>query len=197
MKIIFVHDNQAAAKSVVLKGWMRLGLSLCLLGLPVLLGYYGYQLVESRSSELRPDAASQTGARGLREQQAELGRHRPNVSQRQALASRLVNLQIRLDVLGEVLAIITGQERDSGFARHLNSFVGQAGWHQRAVDLAAGIGAGPHHGQEQALLALPGAVVKKGQVITRPGFFATRVLLAIHKHGRVVDPASYIHRTIR
>ena len=55
------------------------------------------------------------------------------------------------------------------------------------------------HGQE--ILVEPGDIVKKGQVIALAGntgrSTGPHVHFEIHKNGRVVDPASYIHRTNR
>lgn len=96
----------------MLKGWMRAALGFCLLGLPVILGYYGYQVADTRGSRLAKDEATQAMAAGLREQKADLERIRQEAAtQIEALAVRLANLQarlIRLDALGERLTTITG-----------------------------------------------------------------------------------------
>lgn len=96
----------------MLKGWMRAALGFCLLGLPVLLGYYGYQLADTRSTRLAKDEASQAWAEGLREQKADLERIKQEaLSQLQALTVRMANLQarlIRLDALGERLTNAAG-----------------------------------------------------------------------------------------
>lgn len=112
MKIIIVDEHHGASKSVVVKGWMRLGLSLCLLGLPVVLGYYGYQLAEARSTQLQRDEAAQARVDGLREQKEGLERVKQEaLTQLQALTIRLASLQarlIRLDALGERLTSVAG-----------------------------------------------------------------------------------------
>ena len=44
MKLIFIDQRHGQSRSLELKGWLRALLSLCLLGTPVGLGYFGYQL---------------------------------------------------------------------------------------------------------------------------------------------------------
>ncbi len=112
MKIIIVDEKHGASRSVVLRGWMRLGLSLCLLGLPVVLGYYGFQLAHSLNSESMRDEAAQAWVDGLREQKADLERvKQETLAQLEALTIRMASLQarlIRLDALGERLTSAAG-----------------------------------------------------------------------------------------
>src|SRR5690606_32628163 len=112
MKIIIVDEKHGASRSVVLKGWMRLGLSLCLLGLPVVLGYYGFQIAQSLSAEYQRDEAAQAWVDGLREQKADLERvKQETLAQLEALTIRMASLQarlIRLDALGERLTNAAG-----------------------------------------------------------------------------------------
>lgn len=112
MKIIICNENHGATRAVVLKGWMRAALGFCLLGLPVILGYYGYQLADTRSSRLAKDEAAQAMAASLRDQKADLDRVKQDtLTQIETLAIRLANLQarlIRLDALGERLTNATG-----------------------------------------------------------------------------------------
>lgn len=127
MKIIFVDEKHGASKSVVLKGWVRLGLSLCLLGLPVFLGYYGFQFAEIRSNQLQKDEASEAWAAGLREQKADLERvKQATLTQLQALTIRMASLQarlIRLDALGARLTNAAGLD-DGEFDFTQEPFVG-------------------------------------------------------------------------
>jgi murein DD-endopeptidase MepM/ murein hydrolase activator NlpD len=91
---------------------MRLGLSLCLLGLPVVLGYYGFQLAQTLNSESMRDEAAQAWVDGLREQKADLERvKQETLAQLEALTIRMASLQarlIRLDALGERLTNAAG-----------------------------------------------------------------------------------------
>jgi murein DD-endopeptidase MepM/ murein hydrolase activator NlpD len=112
MKIIICNETHGATRAVVLKCWMRAALGFCLLGLPVILGYYGYQLADTRTSRLAKDEASQAMAEGLREQKADLARIKQEaLAQIDALTVRMANLQarlIRLDALGQRLTEVTG-----------------------------------------------------------------------------------------
>jgi len=57
------------------------------------------------------------------------------------------------------------------------------------------------YAHDQKLLVKEGDVVKKGQVIALSGTSGRstgpHVHFEVHKNGRVVDPAAYIHSTIR
>jgi len=112
MRIIIVDEKLGASKSVVLKGWMRLGLGLCLLGLPAVLGYYAFHIAESRSNQLQRDEAAQAWVDGLRDQKADLERvKQETLTLLEALTIRMANLQarlIRLDALGERLTTVAG-----------------------------------------------------------------------------------------
>jgi len=86
-------------------------LTFCFLGMPVLLGYYGYQFSVSRSADLYTDEVAQAWADRMVEQEAEVQRIREEaLAQLQALTLRLANLQarlLRLDALGERLTAIS------------------------------------------------------------------------------------------
>ena len=59
MKLILVNQRHGHTRTVILKGWMKGLLSICLLGAPVALGYLGYQLaISGAASLLTEDAAS-------------------------------------------------------------------------------------------------------------------------------------------
>lgn len=91
---------------------MRIALGLCVLGLPVLLGYYGYQLADTRGTRIDKDEATLAWAQSLREQKEELERVKlETLTQLESLTIRMANLQarlIRLDALGERLTNATG-----------------------------------------------------------------------------------------
>lgn len=116
MKIIIVDQKHGETRALVLKGWMRVLLTFCFLGMPVLLGYYGYQFSVSRSADLYTGEAAQAWADKLLEQEVEVQRIREEtLSHLQALTLRLANLQarlLRLDALGERLTAIS--ELDDG-----------------------------------------------------------------------------------
>ena len=112
MKIILVDEKHGASRSLVVRGWVKAALGLCLLGFPVLLGYYGFQLAETRQIRVAKDEATQAWADGLKEQKADLERVKEDtLTQLQTLTIRLASLQarlIRLDALGERLTQVAG-----------------------------------------------------------------------------------------
>jgi len=112
MKIIICDENHGSTRALVLRGWVRAALGFCLLGLPVILGYYGYQVADTRSIRLAKDEATQAWAESLKDQKAELERIKQEaVTQLEALTIRMANLQarlIRLDALGERLTQVAG-----------------------------------------------------------------------------------------
>ena len=70
-----------------------------------------------------------------------------------------------------------------------------------AVDINHGNGYVTRYGHAKKLLVEVGEIIAKGQVIALVGSTGRstgpHVHFEVYKHGRVVDPASYIHRTIR
>ncbi len=70
-----------------------------------------------------------------------------------------------------------------------------------AVDINHGNGYVTRYGHAEKLLVEVGEIITKGQVIALVGSTGRstgpHVHFEVYKHGRVVDPASYIHRTIR
>jgi len=70
-----------------------------------------------------------------------------------------------------------------------------------AVDINHGNGYVTRYGHAEKLLVEVGDIITKGQVIALVGSTGRstgpHVHFEVYKHGRVVDPASYIHRTIR
>ena len=74
MKIILVDARHGASRSITVKGWARLGLSLCLLGLPMLIGYGAYLMAEARGVKVARDAATEAWTESMREQEADLAK---------------------------------------------------------------------------------------------------------------------------
>ncbi len=114
MKIIIVDQKHGETRSLVLKGWMRVLFAFCFLGMPVLLGYYGYQYSASKSGDIYNNEIAQAWADKLTAQEAEVKRIREEaLGQLQALTMRLANLQarlLRLDALGERLTVMSDFE---------------------------------------------------------------------------------------
>ena len=70
-----------------------------------------------------------------------------------------------------------------------------------SLDINHGNGYVTRYGHAEKLLVEVGEIITKGQVIALVGSTGRstgpHVHFEVYKHGRVVDPASYIHRTIR
>jgi len=111
MKIIIVDQKHGETKSLVLKGWARVALSVCMLGVPVLLGYYGFHLSALRNADFYKDEATQSWMDDLKSQKAEIDQIRQEtLAQLEALTLRMANLQarlLRLDALGQRLTDIS------------------------------------------------------------------------------------------
>lgn len=69
------------------------------------------------------------------------------------------------------------------------------------VEINHGNGFVTRYGHCKSLLVKPGDIVKRGQTVALVGSTGRstgpHVHFEVHKHGRVVDPASYIHRASR
>jgi murein DD-endopeptidase MepM/ murein hydrolase activator NlpD len=59
MKIIIVDQKYDDTKSLVIKGWVCVFITFCFLGLPVVLGYYGYQFSAGKNTEIYSGEAAQ------------------------------------------------------------------------------------------------------------------------------------------
>lgn len=112
MKLILVNQRYGHSRTIVIRGWLKGLLSLCLLGAPVALGYLGYHLALAHTSNNH--IVSQKSAEGWQQQlqeQAETLTHLRHTAEQQieALTQRLATLQarmLRLDALGERLTEI-------------------------------------------------------------------------------------------
>ena len=111
MKIIVVDQKHGQTKSLVLNRWARLALSVCLLGIPVVLGYYGYHFSASRNADFYKDEATQAWMDDLKSQREDIDQIRQDtLAQLEALTLRMANLQarlLRLDALGQRLTEIS------------------------------------------------------------------------------------------
>ena len=93
MKLILVNQRHGHTRTVILKGWMKGLLSICLLGAPVALGYLGYQLAISGTASFLTEDVARNWQQQLSLQEAELKQLR-NDSKRELEA-----LSLRLDSL--------------------------------------------------------------------------------------------------
>ncbi len=110
MKVILVDQRHGHTKTIVLKGWLKGLLSLCLLGTPVALGYFGYQLAVSQNSDIFTEESAQNWDRQIKIQAQELADIKQESGrQLEALTLRLAMLQarlVRLDAVGARVASI-------------------------------------------------------------------------------------------
>lgn len=71
----------------------------------------------------------------------------------------------------------------------------------KMIEISHGNGFATRYGHCKSLTVKPGDIVKKGQVVGTVGSTGRstgpHVHFEVHKHGRVVDPASYINRSHR
>lgn len=200
MKNLIVDDRQQSTRSIVSKGWLRLALGFCLLGLPTLLGYSCYQLMDNRSSRLFKDDATPAWAASLKEQKAELERAKLEaLAQLQALTFRLASLQARLmgmDALAEKQTSVSGNAKDSMTGTVEAAFIAWADsskGYTSTIDLD--YDSGTQVLEDYGWLPKPPAGILK--MVQQIAVAVSHVHVEHHKHGRVVDPASYVRSTIR
>lgn len=105
MKIILVDQRHGNSRTIVLKGWAKGLLSVCLLGAPIALGFFGYELAVSRNPEVYNQQAAVDWDRQLKLQSSQLSEiKQQSQEQLEALTVRLAMMQARLtrlDAVGE------------------------------------------------------------------------------------------------
>ena len=110
MKVILVDQRHGHTKTIVLKGWLKGLLSVCFLGAPVALGYFGYQLAVSQESPIVSEEAARNWDRQIKLQSEQLESIKLKSEQQlEALTLRLAMLQarlVRLDAVGERITSI-------------------------------------------------------------------------------------------
>lgn len=110
MKVILVDQRHGHTKTIVLKGWLKGLLSVCLLGAPVALGYFGYQLAVAQDSQVITEETAQNWERQIKLQADQLQVVKQDSEQQlEALTLRLAMLQarlVRLDAVGERITSI-------------------------------------------------------------------------------------------
>ena len=110
MKVILVDQRHGHTKTIVLKGWLKGLFSLCLLGAPVALGYFGYGLAVSQSTGVFSEESAQNWERQIRIQTEQISEIKEESEQQiEALTMRLAMLQarlMRLDAVGERITTI-------------------------------------------------------------------------------------------
>ncbi len=110
MKVILVDQRHGHTRTLVLSGWLKGLLSVCILGAPVAFGYFGYQLAVSHEPqeyaletalELNEELQSSADALARLKQESQ--------AQLEALTVRLASLQarlLRMEALGERITAV-------------------------------------------------------------------------------------------
>lgn len=112
MKIILVGKHHGRTHSFTLKGWTKVLLSVCLLGIPVILGALLSEHLQNRdAADILSADVTQSWEEALSEQGRKLEESKRQAeSQLSALTVRIAELQarlLRLDALGERLTVLT------------------------------------------------------------------------------------------
>ena len=110
MKVILVDQRHGHTRTIVINRWLKGLLSLCLLGAPVALGYFGYQLALSQNARMFTEETAQNWDREIKLQAEQLADIKVDSEQQlEALTLRLAMLQarlVRLDAVGERITSI-------------------------------------------------------------------------------------------
>lgn len=150
MKLILVNQRYGHTRTIVIRGWMKGLLSLCLIGAPVALGYLGYEL-----------ALADTGSSSL-------------VSQKSPVAAdELIPVKDAEPQALQVTAPALTTELEQVYSPLAES---------ESFNDPGLLYSGPTN---------PAVVVHSGSL--------THVALsysAAFQHGRVIDPAIYLHQTL-
>ncbi len=164
MKLILVNQRYGHSRTIVIKGWLKGLLSLCLLGAPVALGYMGYHLALANSANhIVSEKSAEGWEQQLDDQAQALAELKQNAEQQvEALTQRLATLQarlMRLDARGNQPEIAAGLINDhqfaqeatiagrpvnvgwlsSDFGRRADPFTGRMAWHN-GIDFAGAAG---------------------------------------------------------
>jgi len=121
MKIIIVSKDHGQTRSINLGGWTRAFLSVCLLGIPTVIGAWGYGWLVTGE---RPEIFATTGPWNLVDKgdssESQINDNKASKAQLAALTSKIAELQARLtrlDALGEKLASSAKLEGEFDFSQ--------------------------------------------------------------------------------
>jgi murein DD-endopeptidase MepM/ murein hydrolase activator NlpD len=107
MKIIIVNSDHGQTRSLTLGGWTRAFLSVCLLGIPTVIGAWGYSWLVNFDKKDAFNADASSWGVSLSQQKERLEKTRKqNEGQVAALTAKVAELQarlVRLDAVGERL----------------------------------------------------------------------------------------------
>ena len=110
MKVILVDQRHGHTRTIVLKGWLKGLLSVCILGAPVALGYLGYQVAVSHDPQGYALETALQWNEEIESQSDAVARLKlESEEQLEALTLRLAMLQarlLRLEALGERITTV-------------------------------------------------------------------------------------------
>lgn len=110
MKVILVDQRHGHTRTIVLKGWLKGLLSVCILGAPVALGYLGYQVAVSHDPQEYSLETALQWKEEIESQSDAVARLKlESEEQLKALTLRLAMLQaglLRLEALGEPVTTV-------------------------------------------------------------------------------------------
>ena len=116
MKIILVDQRHGRSRTIVLKGWVRAALSICLLGAPVALGFLGYQLAISHNPTHFDEQTAISWENRLQRQAEQLDDiKQQSQEQLEALTRRLATMQaqlLRLEAVGDRIVSVAELDDD-------------------------------------------------------------------------------------
>ncbi|MBT8147299.1 MAG: peptidoglycan DD-metalloendopeptidase family protein [Gammaproteobacteria bacterium] len=122
MKIILVDQRHGRSRTIVLKGWIKTALSVCLLGAPVALGFLGYQLAISHNPTHFDKQTAINWENQLQQQTDQLADiKQQSQEQLEALTRRLATMQaqlLRLEAVGErIVSVADGVKGEFDFSQ--------------------------------------------------------------------------------
>ncbi len=110
MKVILVDQRDGQTRTIILRGWLKGLLSVCLVGAPAALFYLGYQSAGADQANMLNEETTRNWERELRTQAEQLAAVKQQSEQQlEALTLRLAMLQarlVRLDAVGERITTI-------------------------------------------------------------------------------------------
>jgi hypothetical protein len=168
MKVILVDQRHGHTRTIVLKGWLKGLLSLCILGAPVAFGYLGYQVSVAGSSQQYTLATAADPADEIEsptDAQQASGQETFTYTQHQFLPASDEQASQNADRAQQRNGYIARFEHSDKFLASLGDVIRQG----QLIELASDTGI----------------------------FTGSPIRFDVYRHGRVVDPAAYLQRTER
>jgi len=167
MKVILVDQRHGHTRTIVLKGWLKGLLSLCILGAPVAFGYLGYVAGSNQQYTLATAADPAEDVKSPADAQHVSGGETVTFTytQHQFLPPRDELASQGVDRSQQRSGYIARFEHSDRFLASVGDVIRQG----QLIELARDTG-----------------------IVTGP-----RVHFDLYRHGRVVDPAAYLQRTER